>query len=313
MVYNSVDENQSLHIIELVIWEKSRVRKDPDYMTVDEMIAKKKEYGFSYEYISEKSGVPVSTIQKVFSGKTPTPRWETIEALNKAFIGYGSKKSYLDDERDGFSEFGEVREGEARYNTVSGTSALSLSEENNKTIDDYLKLPEGVRVELIDGVFYDMAAPTPIHQKIASLINTVFEVYVMGNKGNCVPFIAPTDVQLDCDDKTIVQPDVFILCDRDKITKKRIFGAPDLIVEVLSESNWYNDIFRKYNKYKNAGVREYWIVIPDSLKVLVYEFEKSDSERPTEYTFADKVPVGIWDGKCEVDFKEIYEYIKFLL
>ncbi len=282
-------------------------------MTVDEMIEKKKEYGFSYEYISEKSGVPVSTIQKVFSKTTSTPRWETIELLNKAFIGCGSKKNYLDEDIDGLSGFNKVREEEAEYNAVSGTSALSLYTENNKTLDDYLKLPEGIRVELIDGVFYDMAAPIPLHQRIASLIFTAFELHVRANKGNCVPFIAPTDVQLDCDDKTVVQPDVFILCDRDKITKKRIFGAPDLIVEVLSESNWYNDIFRKYNKYKNAGVREYWIVIPDSFKVLVYEFEKSNSERPTEYTFADKVPVGIWDRKCEVDFKEIYEYIKFLL
>lgn len=290
-----------------------KVDKGAGHMTVAEMIAKKKEYGFSYEYISEKSGVPVSTIQKIFSGKTPTPRWETIEALNKAFIEYGRKKSYLDDEGDRFSEYSTVCEGEAGYNAVSGTSAISLYAEKNKTLDDYQKLPEGTRVEMIDGVFYDMAAPTPIHQRIASLINTVFENYVRANKGNCVPFISPTDVQLDCDDKTIVQPDVFILCDRDKITRKRIFGAPDLIVEVLSESNWYNDIFRKYNKYRKAGVREYWIVIPDSFKVLVYEFEKNNFERPIEYTFEDKVPVGIWDGKCEVDFKEIYEYIKFLL
>jgi Uma2 family endonuclease len=282
-------------------------------MTVDEMIEKKKEYGFSYEYISEKSGVPVSTIQKVFSRTTSTPRWETIELLNKAFIGCGSPKSYVDDAIDSFSKCNTVWEEEAEYNAFSGTSALSLYMENNKTIDDYMKLPEGIRVELIDGVFYDMAAPIPLHQRIASLIFTAFELHVRANKGNCVPFIAPTDVQLDCDDKTVVQPDVFILCDRDKITKKRIFGAPDLIVEVLTESNWYNDIFRKYNKYRKAGVREYWIVIPDSFKVLVYEFEKSNSERPTEYTFADKVPVGIWDGKCEVDFKEIYEYIKFLL
>ncbi|MBR4342610.1 MAG: Uma2 family endonuclease [Lachnospiraceae bacterium] len=282
-------------------------------MTVNEMIARKKEYGFSYEYISKKSGVPVSTIQKVFSRTTSTPRWETIEALNKAFIGCESKNCCLDGEIKSFSEHNAVREGEAEYNAVSGANALPLYSENNKTIDDYLKLPEGTRVELIDGVFYDMAAPIPLHQRIASLINTVFELYIRANKGNCVPFIAPTDVQLDCDDKTVVQPDVFILCDRNKITKKRIFGVPDLIVEVLSESNWYNDIFRKYNKYRKAGVREYWIVIPENFKVLVYDFEKNTSEGPKEYTFEDKVPVSIWDGKCEVDFKEIYEDIKFLL
>ena len=178
------------------------------------------------------------------------------------------------------------------------------------TIDDYLKLPEGVRVELIDGVFYDMAAPTTVHQMIGQSISYILLDYIKDNKGKCVPFIAPTDVQLDCDDKTIVQPDVLVVCDRKKITKPRIVGAPDLVIEVLSESNWYNDVFRKHKKYQNAGVREYWIVFPEQLKIQVYNFKKK--LEAVEYTFKDKVPVAIWDGKCVVDFSEIYEEIKFL-
>ena len=79
-----------------------------------------------------------------------------------------------------------------------------------------------------------------------------------GNK--CVPFVAPTDVQLDCDDKTMVQPDVLVVCDRSKITKERIVGAPDLVMEVISPSRVTVDIFIKVQKYKNAGVREYWLV-----------------------------------------------------
>ena len=111
---------------------------------------------------------------------------------------------------------------------------------------------------------------------------------------------------------TVVQPDVFVICEPKRKDLKGNF-LPDFVAEVVSPSSIKRDYFLKLGKYSNAGVREYWIVIPDSLKVLVYEFEKSDSERPTEYTFADKVPVGIWDGKCEVDFKEIYESIEFLL
>ena len=253
-------------------------------MTIDEMIARKKEYGYTCEYISEKSGVPVSTVRKIFSKNTPAPRMGTLEALRTFF---------------------------ADYYAANGTSAIKIEEYNNKTIDDYLALPEGVRVELIDGVFYDMAAPSSIHQRIGDLIGYEFNAYIDKNNGECVPFTAPTDVQLDCDDKTIVQPDVLVVCDRDKITKPRIVGAPDLIVEVLSDSNWYHDTHRKLWKYKKAGVKEYWIVMPNSLKILVYYFEKSDF--PTEYGFGNEIPVGIWDGKCKVDFKKIYDKISFML
>ena len=283
-------------------------------MTIDEMITKKKQYGLSYDYISEKSGVPVSTVQKVFSKTTPTPRRETLESLNKAFKEYLESNGdiYLDHEEDEENaEIGMVREGEVEYN--SGTSAFAL-DQSVKTMDDYMNLPEGTRVELIDGQFYDMAAPTTIHQKISSLINTEFEVFVKTNKGKCVPFVAPTDVQLDRDDKTMVQPDVMVVCDRSKITKARIVGAPDLVIEILSESNWYTDIVIKHRKYKEAGVREYWVVMPEKQLVLVYNFDKkSGALDPIEYTFKDKIPVGIWDGKCEVDFNEIYENVSFLL
>ncbi len=314
-------------------------------LTVKEMLVLKQDFGFSYEYIAEKSGVPLSTVQKVFSRTTATPRRTTIEALNKAFDldynDWGKEKmtihnySDYDDEPyepcvvcdSGYvSEIPEssvnvVNEAPGSYGVTDGTSALKLSDETNiikqvdgigtlKTIDDYLKLPEGVRVELIDGVFYDMAAPTTIHQKIGSYINIELEKYIDSNNGKCVAFIAPTDVQLDCDNKTMVQPDVLVVCDRDKITRARIVGAPDFVVEVLSESNWYHDVVRKERKYRNAGVREYWIVVPEKRTVLVYKFEKG--ALPTEYTFQDKIPVGIWDGKCVIDFAVLSEKIAFL-
>ncbi|MBR4343956.1 MAG: Uma2 family endonuclease [Lachnospiraceae bacterium] len=270
-------------------------------MTVNEMIVMKKEYGLSYDYIAEKSGVPVSTVQKVFSKTTLTPRRETIEGLQKAFTEYGENITN-----------GIVCENEADYN--SGTSAFAIDSFGTKTVEDYLNLPEGARMELIDGEFYDMAAPTTVHQSIAFEIGTELKQFIKSNKGSCVTFAAPTDVQLDRDDKTMVQPDVFVVCDRNKITKERVVGAPDLVIEVLSESHWYNDMVVKFRKYREAGVREYWIVIPANKRVLVYSFEKRSRDRePAEYTFGDKIPVGIWEGKCEVDFREIYNSISFLL
>ena len=183
--------------------------------------------------------------------------------------------------------------------------------EEDKTIEDYLKLPEGTRIELIDGVFYDMAATTIAHQGIIAEVANVLENYVDANNENCINLVGPVDVQLDKDDKTMVQPDILIICDRTKITKTRLIGTPDFVIEVLSPLNWYNDMVRKLIKYKNAGVREYWIIMPENRKVLVYYFAKSDL--PTEYTFSDEIPVNIWEGKCKIDFKKIYDKISFML
>ena len=263
-------------------------------MTVDEMIKLKKEFGFSYQYISEKSGVPLGTVQKIFGGFTESPRYSTLQALSSVFEDVNM-------DNDMVMETG-------HYNV--GTSTIKIDSYENKTLEDYLALPEGTRIELIDGVFYDMAAPTFVHQRIGAIICSMFENFIDENGGPCIPSVAPTDVQLDCDDKTMVQPDVLVVCDRDKIIKARVVGAPDLIVEVLSPSNWYMDVIRKKNKYQNAGVREYWIVLPDDKKVLVYNFEKSSD--PIEYTFEDQIPVAIWNGKCVVDFKTIYSKIEFL-
>ena len=189
-------------------------------------------------------------------------------------------------------------------------SELDACPVGDKTMEDYLALPEGTRIEMIDGVFYDMAAPTVIHQQILTAIVNTLSNYVKANHGTCIPLPGPTDVQLDCDDKTMVQPDVLVVCDRKKITKERIVGAPELVVEIISPSNHNMDEVIKLMKYRNAGVREYWLIQPEDKRVLVYFFEASID--PVEYRFGQKVPVRIWEGKCEVDFQEIWEQIRFL-
>jgi len=262
-------------------------------MNIEEMKQRKKELGYSNKKISELSGVPVGTIQKIFSGETSSPRYDTIQALTSV-LEESFYKSILSETA---SPYGSRKDKKKNFM-------------DNKNIDDYIALPEGTRVELIDGKFYNMSAPSTIHQYICDEILFIFKAYVKMNKGKCVPYSTPVDVQLDCDDKTMVQPDVLIVCDRDKITGKRIYGAPDLVVEVVSMGNVTTDVFVKLKKYKQAGVKEYWIVFPDEKKVMVYEFEK-DSD-PVEYTFEDHIPVGIWKGKCKVNFKEIDEQIKLL-
>ena len=198
-------------------------------------------------------------------------------------------------------------------------SPTIIHKQGDKTLEDYLALPEDQRVEIIDGVFYDMAAPDLIHQIIADEVRIYFGDFIRKNDGKCIAVTSPADIQLFCDNKTIVQPDVFVVCDREKLTRQRVHGAPDLIVEVISPGSRRMDTQLKLEKYKCAGVREYWIVFPEDRKVLVYLFEKAKGKKigeenivPIEYTFADKVPVGIWGNKCEVDFAEIYEQCCFL-
>ena len=284
-------------------------------MTIEEMKRRKKELGYSNKKLAEVSGVPIGTVQKVFSGETSSPRYDTIQALTKALTAELSDTAY------NVEDVWEVHEPEPAYSIdytdrkmVHGKSADDRKKicDNaaDKTIDDYIALPEGTRVELIDGKFYNMAAPTTIHQRIAPEIWRILKNHIQSNNGPCIPFVAPTDVQLDCDNKTMVQPDVFIVCDRSKLTKARVVGAPDFVVEIASPGNTFMDVTIKLFKYKNAGVREYWIVFPDDKGIVVYDLEKGFE--PKIYSFDDKVPVGIWNGECEVDFKEIYSQIEFM-
>ena len=121
--------------------------------------------------------------------------------------------------------------------------------------------------------------------------------------------ISPVDVQLDCDDKTMVEPDVIIVCDRSKIIRKCVYGAPDFVMEVLSKSSKKKDMFIKLNKYLNAGVREYWIVDPDKKVVMIYDFEHDDYRLAS---FDDKIPVSVLDNECIIDFAALYDRISFL-
>lgn len=208
-------------------------------------------------------------------------------------------------------EFEYTSENNNEVNMVEEeATAYGVKRQGEYTLEDYYAIPDERRVELIDGVVYDMASPTFAHQQIGFLIGLQLHNHISKKKGSCIPSVAPLDVQLDCDDKTMVQPDVIVLCDRDKAINRCIYGAPDFVVEILSPSTAKKDSLLKLRKYKTAGVREYWMVDPDKKKVVVYDWSKS--EIPTVYGFDAKVPVGIFNEECEIDFEQIYQEIAFL-
>ena len=163
------------------------------------------------------------------------------------------------------------------------------------TSEDYWSLPDGVRAELIDGELYDMAPPSPTHQLLVTGIATDFTVYVRQHGGPCKVMASPVAVNLDADDTTWVEPDVVVVCDLDKISGRGVEGAPDLVVEVTSPSNSGMDYVTKLARYRRAGVREYWIVDPQSRRTIVYRF-KGTGVGLDVYPFSEPVPSELFDG-----------------
>lgn len=267
-------------------------------MTLEELRHRKIALGYTNQKLSELTGIPVNTIQRFFAGKTKNPRPSTLRALEHILLP-----------RDTWADHPATDTLSLVHETLAAYGIQKKPGEY--TLEDYLLLPDDQRVELIDGAFYDMAAPKTWHQAIAGYIYKQFLDHVMEHKGPCFPFMSPVDVQLDADDKTVVQPDVLVVCDREKYKNGRIYGAPDLVIEVLSPSTRKKDMQLKYHKYGNAGVREYWIVDPSNKTVIQYNLV--DNTPPAIYSFSDTVPVLIWVGACLVDFKEMYDLISFLM
>jgi len=163
------------------------------------------------------------------------------------------------------------------------------------TYEDYYSWGEDApRCELIDGVVYDMSAPTLTHQRISGEIFFQLKGYLRGK--TCEAFIAPSDVRLNYDDAddTVVQPDIYVVCDKSKLEDgKSCKGAPDFVIEILSPSNSRHDTCLKLNKYLQAEVKEYWIVDPENKLIIAHRLLDKQYVTTT-YTVADReVPVMI--------------------
>lgn len=174
------------------------------------------------------------------------------------------------------------------------------------TLEQYEALPEDVRVEVFDGIVYDMASPSEVHQTISTELTTILNNYIKSKKGSCKVFHAPFDVKLNDNPLTIVQPDLMIICDRDKLDGKRCDGAPDFIIEIASPNNASDDYIRKSFYYKNSGVREYWIVDPRRKIVTVNYFEGDNVN--VQYSFDSTIKVNVCDDLF-INFSDIAELL----
>ncbi len=169
----------------------------------------------------------------------------------------------------------------------------ALKKEKNYTIDDIYALPDGERAELIDGKIYYMAPPSRIHQKISWKLHQAIANYIDSKGGKCEVYAAPFAVFLNKDGINYIEPDISVICDQSKLDEKGCHGAPDWIIEIVSPESKPMDYFTKLFKYRDADVREYWIVDPTKDLVMAYRFEKETME---QYSFGEDVPVGIYEG-----------------
>ena len=184
----------------------------------------------------------------------------------------------------------------------------ALKYEDHYTYRDYCTWDDSDRWELIDGLPYAMApAPSIGHQSI--LVKLVTQLAVLLDGKPCKVLAAPTDVRLNADssDDTVVQPDILVVCDRTKLEDgKSVVGAPDLIIEILSPSTAKHDMLTKKRLYQKSGVREYWIVDPDSKAVAVNVLHNG---RYNSRFFDERdtaVPVEVLDG-CTINFTDVFE------
>lgn len=178
---------------------------------------------------------------------------------------------------------------------------MALAEQKIYTVKDIYNLPEGQRAELIDGNLYNMAPPTRQHQQIILYLARKISDYIDEKKGTCEVDLAPFAVFLNEDYKNYVEPDISVICDKNKLTDKGCNGAPDWIIEVVSPGSQRMDCMIKLFKYRTAGVKEYWIVDPLKKLVTVYDFEKDGFG---EYSMSDVVTGNIFQD-LHIDFSEI--------
>ncbi|MCL2063181.1 MAG: Uma2 family endonuclease [Candidatus Cloacimonetes bacterium] len=190
-------------------------------------------------------------------------------------------------------------------------SSPLLQKDTQYTWEDYASWDTDVSYELINGAAYALSSPRQIHQRLLLKLAISFENFLSGK--SCYLFIAPSDVKLD--EKTIVQPDLFVVCDKSKLDGQFTNGPPDLVIEIESQNTTQRDRILKYNKYLETGVPEYWIIDPVGKVIEVFVVENMENafsglteKRYIRSAFSDKdkVPVSVLEG-CVIDMFEVFE------
>lgn len=192
------------------------------------------------------------------------------------------------------------------------TASPRFKQQERFTYADYLTWSDDEKWELIDGVAYAMSpAPGVSHQRISRSLTRIIDTHLRGR--SCELFAAPFDVRLaenlnqsDNYVDTVIQPDIVVVCDKQKLDERGCNGAPDFIIEISSPSTGKNDLTIKFELYQRHGVKEYWIIYPAEQALLVYKMEDGGLYgKPDRYAGDDKVPVPLLGGLV-VDLADVF-------
>jgi len=281
-------------------------------MTLEEMKRIKQERGFSLAQLSDYSGVPLGTLQKIFSGETAYPRYATRQALEKALLSDTPDHLRAESEHSAsHSTVSYTNEPAGEPMSVHEAAAYRSGRSDGQrlcTLEDYYTISDDRRIELINGVIYDMAAPSFVHQHILSELHSQISDFIRSRCGSCLPMLSPVDVRLDCDHFTMLQPDLLILCDRSKIYRWGIMGAPDFCLEITSPATSRKDYITKLKKYTDAGVTEYWIIDPQCKRLFTYC--RRDDYLPHIYPLEGRVGMALYNEELQIDLDRILSLIR---
>jgi len=181
----------------------------------------------------------------------------------------------------------------------------AVRNDRHYTYADYANWDDGVRYELIDGMAYMMSpAPSRAHQEIIGELHLQLRQFLKGKQ--CKVYLSPFDVRLNADenDDIVVQPDLIIVCDKSKLDKNGCNGAPDMAIEVISPSSSRMDKLLKMQKYLKYGVREYWIVDPDSKTVQAFILDNGNYI-VNAYADTEAAPIRVLEG-CVINLPDVF-------
>ncbi len=197
------------------------------------------------------------------------------------------------------------------------TSLSHLDFTKKYSYADYIKWQFTERLELLKGYLQKLAAPSSFHQEISGNLFTTFKSYIRQSQKPCKVFHAPFDVRFyserksmlaDKDIFTVVQPDICVICDRSKIDQRGCLGAPDFIIEILSDSNPKTDLKDKFKIYQEYGVTEYWIAFPDQKMIQKFVLTEGKYQLEGMYVENEEISPNLFPD-LKVDLTEIFEEI----
>ncbi len=260
----------------------TKKKKAVNMMNLEKMKQRKRELRLTNQEVSERSGVPLGTVNKIFSGETKAPKYSTMLALERVLGMY----FYRD-----HTDF---------HISCSQETAKGYENREDYTIEDYYGFFRRVKTELIDGKFYSMEAWETRHQEILGELYYQVKDYLRKKKGGYRVYLPPFDVRLDRDGKTVVRPDLCMVGEGKYPDRTGLNGPPDFVAEIISGSGKDKDHGLKLKKYWNAGVREYWVIDLAKERIITYVFDGEEMDMKI-YGLRDRISLKIF-GDLEIDF-----------